>query len=324
MASKYMLSALRSHLATNTDDNNEDKITDAVTDKLLNTLHQLIDPTLVLSLLLENQVTLDYVSALNLAVSLDSVECVKQILDPLEARERLALMRVRTVGQETCLHQAVSNNSVRCVQVLIESLMGDDQWALLSIRDEHGNTALHMAAHSRYTDIIRLILKLVHSSGRKVLLTMRNSYDQHTVMHLAVENNDWNTVSCCLAALSPAERSLLIAVQDVTGSTVLHKAITRNKTDIVKNLLDSINQEYKLDLLKMTSSGDTALHAAVSTDSIIIIQSILNCLDSAERLTLLKMADTNNKMVLQKALDKNSVPIIRAILDFKIGNSKSL
>ena len=288
MASKYILAKMRLECKRKTEalDANENS-----SDVLLDIL-KIIDPVEYRSIL-ESQSAWDNSTALNLAVSFDSVGAVTHILDSLTVCERDVLMRMKTAeaeGEITCLHIAVNNKNTDMLEILFNSLATrpDYQLSLLKIGDEYGNTALHLAAQAGYTDGLTCILNHVKPCDRLNVLCTKTLFDRYTSLHFALGNEHLEAAEVLLDCLQDdEERMLLVQQSDSVHSNVILDAVARKRPEVLKLLVRLFNPSIWCYLLKSRNNqNQTALYFAVKNN---MLNLLLKCLSVESRLELLSL-----------------------------------
>ncbi|GAN09808.1 ankyrin 2,3/unc44 [Mucor ambiguus] len=206
--------------------------------------------------------------------------CSKGLFDAVELLvENGSLLDVKDSLGHTPLTNAIFSCSLPCVQLLIES---GGQGADTSVTDEQGNTLLHLAATNNFTAAIPLLIL----KGVPV-----DSLNQRGLSPLAVAIS-FGYIDVALA--------LIDGGANVNGktrfATVLHHAVTWNRLEIVKKLV-----ECKCDVDVVNFLEETPLYLAVQQRKIDIVKFLIEDAKADPCYMLNNPANTTNLPLLYAA-----------------------
>ena len=85
-------------------------------------------------------------TALHGAACRDDAEMITTILSSLRSQDRLKLLMMKDIMQDTPLHLAASVGHTESVKAILNSLTADQQLQLLTVEDGYGKTAEEMAS----------------------------------------------------------------------------------------------------------------------------------------------------------------------------------
>lgn len=208
--------------------------------------------------------------------------CSKGLFDAVELLiENGSVLDVKDSLGHTPLTNAIFSCSLPCVEILIKS-EGEQGGADTSVTDEQGNTLLHLAATNDFTTAIPLLI----SKGVPI-----DSLNQRGLSPLAVAIS-FGYLDTALA--------LIEGGADVNGktrfATVLHHAVTWNRLEIVKKLV-----ECKCDVDVVNFLEETPLYIAVQQRKIDIVQFLIEEAKADPCYMLNNSANTTNLPLLYAA-----------------------
>ncbi|XP_059444292.1 uncharacterized protein LOC132176176 [Corylus avellana] len=166
---------------------------------------------------------------LHIAASAGNIQFVREIMS-------LKPSFVRKLNQNgfTPMHLALQNNQT---QVVLQLLSVDND--LVHVEGKEGVTPLHYVAQIGNFELLKQFLKACPKSIEHV--TIR----KETVMHVALKYNMFEAFRSLLSWLRENWYEIdslwdkkLLGWQDDEGNTVLHIAISKSQTEIVRSLLD--------------------------------------------------------------------------------------
>ncbi|KAL7311771.1 hypothetical protein PS15m_009491 [Mucor circinelloides] len=206
--------------------------------------------------------------------------CSKGLFDGVELLiENGSVLDVKDSLGHTPLTNAIFSCSLPCVELLIEN---GGQRADTSVTDEQGNTLLHLAATNNFTAAIPLLI----SKGVPV-----DSLNQRGLSPLAVAIS-FGYIDVALALIDEGA--------DVNGktrfATVLHHAVTWNRLEIVKKLV-----ECKCDVDVVNFLEETPLYLAVQQRKIDIVKFLIEDAKADPCYMLNNPANTTNLPLLYAA-----------------------
>lgn len=178
--------------------------------------------------------------------------CSKGLYDAVELfLENGSLINVKDSLGHTPLTNAIFSNSLLAVEYLINTGEAD-----VSIIDEQGNSLLHLAASNSFESVIPLLIR----KGVSV-----DNHNQRGISPLAI--------AISLGYMDTAN-ALIDGGADVNGktrfATVLHHAITWNRLEIVKKLV-----ELNCDVNVVNVLDETPLYLAVQQRKIDIVRFLI-------------------------------------------------
>lgn len=174
-------------------------------------------------------------SSLHVAASSGHTEIVKEIL-----RARPGFAWKKDFHGCTPLHAACSKGHL---EITREFLKLDSD--ISCVQDIEGKTPLHCAAIKGRINIIDEIISASMESAEIV------THNRETILHLAVKNNQFETIRYLMATLDTTN---LLNLADSNGNTVLHLATAGKLTGMVVYLL-----KFGMEVNALNCKGKTAL-----------------------------------------------------------------
>jgi ankyrin repeat protein len=179
--------------------------------------------------------------------------CSKGLIDGVELLiENGSMLDAKDSLGHTPLTNAIFSNSLPCVELLINSQAGAD----VSVTDAQGNTLLHLAATNNFTESIPLLI----SKGVPI-----DQHNQRGLSPLAIAIS-FGYIDTAIA--------LIDGGADVNGrtrfATVLHHAVTWNRLEIVKKLVELNCNPNVVNILE-----ETPLYLAVQQRKIDIVRYLI-------------------------------------------------
>lgn len=203
-------------------------------------------------LLLQPNINVNFLNGPHLESAIH-VACVKKLSDAVELLiENGAVLDVKDALGHTPLFNAVFSNSIDCVKLLLKSGRGIDVLGT----DKLGNTLLHIAASINFSEAIPLLI------AHNIPVDIHN---QRGLSPLAV--------AISLGYLDTAN-ALIDNGADVNGrtkfATVLHYAVTWNRIEIIKKLVELNCNVNVVNLIE-----ETPLYLAVQQRKVDIVKYLI-------------------------------------------------
>ncbi|KAL4211029.1 ankyrin repeat-containing domain protein [Rhizopus microsporus] len=243
--------------------------------------------TEALCMLLLQQVDVNKVNGPHNELALHAA-CAKGHLDSAELLiENGSLVNAKDSLGHTPLTNAVFSGSEECIQLLLE------HDADVSVVDEQGNSLLHHAASNNVTKAVPLFIS----------------------KHVPIDAHNQRGLSPLALAISFGHSDVAIALIDgganVNGrtrfATVLHYAITWNRLDVVKKLV-----EHGCQVNVVNDIEETPLYLAVQQRKIDLVQYLVDqakadpCYPNNANLSLLYAASHGYTEICKLVLSKNT------------------
>ena len=132
---------------------------------------------------------------------------------------------------QTPLHVAVQANRPEVVEMLIFS------GARLDVQDRRGNTPIHLASSKGHKEIVEIILDAAIARNKSPIEAIKyfetTNFDGLTCLHLAAENDRRDIIEILVN-----KYHVNVNCHDSkSGETIMHKAISKLNSDLVKFLL---------------------------------------------------------------------------------------
>lgn len=177
----------------------------------------------------------------------------------------------------------------------------------------YGNTILHQEAYNPET--LKLILKSLPPENRLKAMQKTNDLGEFTVLQLAAQDNNSESIRAILELLPESDRPAAIKTHSyISKETVLHTA--RNNPEILKIILEFLPESERLTVVKLLDETGLSVFSFAKPES---IKTILSLLPEADQFALMKKDANQNSELLGQLIEEKMFDQVFLNFDEKNG-----